>query len=375
MVTDASGTNLATLDSQIAALVAETASNTGALFVRVIDDSGQAINGATVTATNSTVSPAVNVSDTTDVNGMAIFYDLPPSTTGYRYVVSAALAGFSSLTTLAPNGTLSPNYSSQNLLAQNSSSVTLTLRPMTSNSLVLETTDTTGNPLANARIYVKGGYKKYSNTTDTTYYYDTISPSDTRPVTDTSGQVALKNLVPGPYYFCGNSGATSCSVNGATYYLAAAVPYSGTNSLSPLFVPIYETANPPTSAFSYGGSSYVQKVRLILTSSSSFPRVSTITPDDLKLSNGSLSNVGFVITGTNLPCSSTAASCTTKVSFTQNAATYQATCTGSASGVQLNCTANFSGVVQGNLQMTIKVGSNTLTLPDTPLLGGILVSP
>lgn len=375
-VTDVlSGTVLAALDTQIAALVAETSSNTGALFVRVVDDGGNPISGATITATNTSITPAVNVSDSTDVNGMVIFYDLPPSTSGYRYVVNGSKSGHSSLTTIAPNGTLQPTYSSQNLIAQSSSYVTLTLKPMTTNSLAIEAVDTNGNPLANAKLYIKGGYKKYTATTDTSYYYDTMSPSDTRPVTDASGLAAVTNLVPGGYVFCGDAGATSCVVGSTTYYLVAAVPYGGNNSLNPITVPVYDADNPPATTYPYNSASYVQKVRVILTSSSSFPRVSTVTPDDVSLTSGSLSNFTFTITGANLPCSSTASSCTTKVTLVQGATNYTASCTGSNTGIQLNCQANIGGVSVGTLRIKVEVGANSVTLPDAPLLGGIFVTP
>lgn len=378
-VTDKSGLHLAALDTQIAALVAETASNTGALFVNVIDSSGQPVEGATVTVTNSSTSPAVNVSDTTDENGIVIFYDLPPSTTGNKYVIAASDSGYSSLTTIAPSGTLQPTYSSQNLIAQSSSYVTLTIKQQGSNSLVLETTDTSSNPLPNAKIYVKGGYKKYTSTSDTSYYYDNMSPSDTRPTTDSNGLAALTNLVPGSYYFCGDPGATTtnCSVSGTKYYLAAAVPYGGSNPLQPINVPIYDPSNPPATTFAYNGINYLQKVRLMLTTSSTFPEVISMTPYDGSLSSGTLASFAFSLSGVNLPCSSTASSCSTSVSFVQGGTTYPASCTGSNtnSPQQLSCTVNLASASAGNTQLVIKVGGNTLTLPASPLLGGIIIEP
>ena len=377
-VTDVSGLTLAQLDTHIAALVAETASNTGALFVQVDDDSGDPISGATVSVTNSSVSPAVNVSDTTDENGLVIFYDLPPSTSGYQYVINASDSGYSSLATIAPSGSLQPTYSSQNLIAQSSSYVTLTLKPMAADSLVIETTNTSGAALPNAKIYVKGGYKKYTSSTDTSYYYDTLSPTDTRPVTDSTGLTSLNNLVPGSYFFCGDAGATSCSVGGTTYYLAAAVPYGGSNPLQPINVPSYDSSNPPSTTYTYGANTdYLQKVRLMLTTSSTFPRVASITPYDGSLSGGTLSSFSFSLTGTNIPCSSTASSCSTHVSFIQGSNTYTAACTGVAgnSTQTLNCSVNLSSASAGNTQMVVQVGSNTLTLPAAPMLGGIIVEP
>jgi type II secretory pathway pseudopilin PulG len=374
-VTDAYGSDLASIDTQVSALVAETASNTGALFVNVVDDSGAPVTGATVNVINNSVSPSVNVSDTTDENGIVIFYDLPPSTTNYKYQVTASNTGYSSLITIVPSGSLQPTYSSQNLIAQSSSYVTLTIKLEGQNSLVIETTNTSGSPLANAKIYAKGGYKKYTATSDTSYYYDTLSPSDIRPVTDSNGLAALTNLVPGGYIFCGDTGATSCSVGGTTYYLAAAVPYGGNNPFQPITVPTYDPSNPPAKTYTYNSVNYLQKVRLMLTTSSSFPRVSSLSPYDGSIASGTLANFAFTITGANLPCSATASSCSTHVSFLQGSNTYTASCTGSNAGLQLNCTVNLSSASSGNTQLVVTVGSNTLTLPPSPLLGGIIVTP
>lgn len=374
-VTDPSGTVLDSLDTHIAALVAETASNTGAIFVKVIDDSGQPVSGATVVVTNSYINPAVNVSDLTDSNGLAIFYDLPPSTTGNRYVVTSSKADYSTLATIAPSGSLQPTYASQNLLVQSSSYVTMTIKPMGENSLLLETTDTSGNPLANARIYIKGGYKKYTSTTDTSYYYDNMSPSDTRPTTDAGGLAGLDNLVPGSYFFCGDAGATNCRVGGTTYYLAAAVPYTGENSLQPINVPIFQSASPPATTFAYNSLSYLQKVRLMLTTDSTFPRVSDFTPSDVNLSDGNLSAFSFTVNGANLPCNSNPASCSTQVKFNQSGTDYNASCTGAASGLQLNCTVDISSIGQGQAQLIVTVGGKTLSLPTSPLQGGLVVKP
>lgn len=374
-VKDPSGTILDSLDTHIGALVAETASNTGALFVKVIDQSGQPVSGATVGVVNNNISPAVNVSDSTDGNGLAIFYDLPPSTTNYRYVITASNSGYSSLTTIAPSGSLQPNYSSQNLIAQSSSYVTLTIKPMGSDSLLVESTDLSGNPLANVKVYAKGGYKKYTATSDTSYYYDNMSPSDTRPTTDSNGLAGISNLVPGSYYFCGDAGATNCKIGNTTYYLAAAIPYTGDNALQPINVPIYLASSPPATTFGYNGDNYLQKVRLMLTTDSTFPRVSDFDPSDLNLSAGNLSNFSFTVNGTNLPCNSNPASCSTQVKFNQSGNNFVASCTGSAAGLQLNCTVNLSSIAQGDAQLIVTVGAKTLNLPVSPLLGGLIVKP
>ena len=374
-ILDSAGHQLAEQDTDIAAKVAETASTTGALFVSVVDDTGNPITDATVTAVNSVLSPVVSLSGDTDQNGITIFYGLPPDTSNYDYTISASKGSYSSLTTIKPSGALQPTYPSQKIFTQQSSLVTLTLKQQGVNSLLIQATDTSGNPLSGAKIYAKGGYKKYTATTDTTYYYDSLSPSDTRPITDTSGYAALSNLVPGNYIFCGDSGATSCSIGGVTYYLAAAVPYGGANSLNPITVPIYDASSPPPTTFPYGGVSYLQEVRLMLTSSSTFPRVINIDPDSVSLTSPTVSNLAFTISGVNLPCSANAGSCATTVKFIQGANTYTASCTGSSGGLQLACSVNLSTASAGYTQLMVSANGFTLTLPAAPLIGGILVTP
>ena len=355
------GTYLAVLDTNIAARVAETASTTGALFVTVTDPGGNAVTEASVNVVNAAVSPSVNISSTTDSNGVAIFYGLPPDTQ-QRYSVTSTKSGYSTISTIAPSGSLQPTYAHQKILTQQSSQVLLVIGKMSTNSLVILAEDTTGKPLSNIKLAVKGGYKKYTNTTNTAYYYDNLTPSDTRGITDASGMTSLSNLPPiNDYIFCGDKGDTGCiSTNGTKYYLAAAAPYNGTNSLMPITVP--QKNDPVAQSFSYDGQTYPQQVKLILTTNSAFPRVRTIDPDSLAVVDN-LSNVKFVITGNNLTNGS--------LSLSQNSTTFTAkNCTGS--DTELTCAFNLTAVSTGTLQATISANGGTLTLPVQPL-GGISV--
>jgi prepilin-type N-terminal cleavage/methylation domain-containing protein len=367
-------TKLAEVDTEISARVAETASTTGALFVKVIDQNGSPVSGATVQVTDITTAPPVSVSDSSDSNGEAIFFGLPPDTNAFDYQITASLAGYSTLSTIIPSGSLQPNYPNQKIFTQLSSNVTLVIKPQGSDSLLIEATNTAGAVLPGVKVYVKGGYKKYTATTDTLYYFDNLTGSDTRPTTDAAGLAKISNLVPGAYIFCGDAGATSCVNGGTTYYVAAAVPYGGTNAFNPINVPIYLAASPPSITYPYGGLNYLQKVRLILTTSSTFPRINTMTPDDASLGVGGLTAFAFTINGRNLPCSAIAASCSTAVKMKQGASVYTASCTGAAAGTDLNCTINISAAVVGAMQLEITVSGNTLTIPSSLTLGGINVT-
>ncbi len=377
VVSDSSGKQLATVDTQVAARVAETSSTTGALFVTIVDGSGAPISGATVTVSNTTLSPVINKSDTTDSNGVVIFYGLPPDS-GTDYIVTGSKTGYSTLNTISASGSLQPTYISQKILTQQSSAITLALYPMSANSLVVETTDTSGSALGSVKVYAKGGYKMYTATGDYSYYYDNYysnynsgTVSDNRLTTDSGGLGALSNLVPANgYVFCnsdagtGGSTTTNCAVGSTKYYLAAAVPYGGANSLMPITIPTSDSSTSTT--YSYNSTNYVQKVRLMLTTSSTLPRVYTMNPYQLSLGGANLSAFLITVNGYNL-------SSVTSVKLTQGANTY----TGSScslTATQAKCTFNLTGITAGTAQLSVTNGSGTLTLPTTPL-GGFNVNP
>ena len=362
VVSTLSGTKLAVMDSQIAARVAETASSTGALFITVTDPGGNAVPDATVRVTNTTLAPSVNVSDGTDTNGIAIFYGLPPDS-GQDYTITIEKNGYSSIQTIKPSGSLQPTYASQKILSQQSSYLALVIAPMHQNSLVVETVNTAGAALPNVKVQVKGGYKKYTLVTDTSYYYDNLSPSDVRPTTGADGITTLTALPPiNSYTFCGTNGAGGCAAGGTTYYLAAAIPYGGVNSLAPVAIPLSTDAAAPS--FSYGGLEYAQKVRLMLTTSSTFPRVFSMSPDNISLADNR-QNVKIVFTGYNLNAAS--------ATLTQGTNTYtDNNCVGNTT--QLTCNYDLSTVVAGDVQVTVQNANGSLVLPTVPL-GGFRVLP
>lgn len=362
-VKDSSDMQLAVVDTQISARVSETASNTGALFVTVTDPSGTPISEAQVTLVNATTTPAVNVADTTDSNGVSIFYGMPPDTVA-DYTITATKTGYSSLSTIAASGSLQPTYPKQAILAQQASYLTMPLAKMTTKSLIIEATDTSGAPLAGIKVYVKGGYKKYTVTSDTSYYYDNFTPIDVRPTSGADGVATVDSLVPiNRYVFCGDLGETNCRLGATTYYLAAAVPYSGTNPLNPINIP--EELASPNTGYDHGGQNYVQKVRLLFTPSASFPRVFSVTPSSISASSGSISTTSVTVNGKNL---SSAA-----VNLRQSGTDYTgSSCTGS--DTQRTCEFNLTGISFGaSLQIIVTNAAGTLELPTTPL-GGIDVA-
>lgn len=361
-VTDAAGKSLASIDTHISARVAETASTTGALFVTVLDPSGQGVGGATVNVTNTTLTPNINKSDVTDANGKAIFYGLPPDN-GADYVIAVSKTGYSSLVTIDDAGALAATYAKQRILAQQPSEVGLSIAPMDDKSLVLEATDLAGAPLSDMKVFIKGGYKKYTSETDYSYYYNNISPTDNRPTTDASGVAAVTGLPPiNSYIFCGDAGATSCSKAGTTYYLAAVMPYTGSGSLGPLSIPVYTSGTPRP--YEYDGVEYLQKVRLVFTTNAALPRILDITPDLVNLSDN-LNNTDFTVTGANLSDAS--------IRLVQGGTTYlPKNCNGTPKSVL--CRFDLTAAAPGTLEITVQNAAGSITLPFTPR-GGVNVQP
>lgn len=365
------GAVLADIDSQIAARVSETESTTGTIVVKVTDNGGNPLEGATVRLTNTTVNPQIDLTLTTDVYGTVIFYKLTPDS-GRDYKIEASKSGYSSLFTIPSSGSLIPMYPNVQLLQQQSTAVTMQLMPMTQKSLIIETVDTNGNPLSNLKVYLKGGYKRYTSVNDTSYYYDNMTPSDSRPISNGDGIATVDDLVPGDYYFCGDNADSNCVVGSTKYYLVAALPYSGNTPFTPTSIPPYVASSPPT-MFSYSGNDYVQKVRLIFSTSSNAPRIFSIDPPEANRTSSNMNSFSYVIKGYNLPCNITASECGTTVNLLQNTNTYSANCTGT-NGLQISCTSNLSSASNGWTSLQVTANSQTITMPAAPPQGGINVT-
>ncbi|MDQ5953466.1 MAG: hypothetical protein QG647_200 [Patescibacteria group bacterium] len=366
---------VAELDTQIAARVAETDSTTGALVVRVIDASGLPISGALATVSNPTVSPTINLTDSTDSNGIAIFYGLKPDT-GNDYQIVASKDGYSSLSSIKPAGGLSPNFSSQNIITQQSSSITMTINPKTTNSFLVENVDIDGTPIPNLKAYIKGGVKKYSDTNNTDYYYDNLNPTDFRPTSNANGLFTVTNLDPGNYYFCGDSHDQACQINSdPSKYLVAAVPYRGESQFSPIILPNYDASVQESSLFNYEGKFYQQKVRLYFSSNSSAPRITSLLNPTASIASG-IHN--FSITGLNMPCHETEADeCETSVSIKNSSNIIPASCIyKDGSTTEISCDINLSGATPGQSNLILSANGQTINIPnDIGLLGGINVVP
>ena len=85
----------------------ETASTNGALVIKAFDAAGLPVSGADVNVINNGISPVVNLTDTTDVNGVLTIVDARPSST-QRYRIIVTKDGYSTDRTYKKGGTGNP---------------------------------------------------------------------------------------------------------------------------------------------------------------------------------------------------------------------------------------------------------------------------
>lgn len=278
---NSTGKEISRVSTQIAARVAETAGNTGALVVTALDSTGQPVAGATVAVENATLSPSFSQSQITDVNGVALFLDVKPDS-GKDFVVTASKSGYSSLTTIGASGSLSPTFPNVSVLSQQATSVTMQIDQVAAESLKVSIVDDLGVPKPGAVFSIKGGIKRYTNTGDTTYYY-----TQNTVTTDTNGEYTFANLSPGPYTVC----FTNSLCSSGQYINVAQAAY-GDTSFQPLVV------RPGT--VSESGSGPMQLARLTVSSGSSKHRITAVDPVSFVATNPTINAAQFTVSGANL---------------------------------------------------------------------------
>ncbi len=326
----ASGQEYASLSTQFTSRVAETAGNSTAISVTVIDTQGNKVSDATVTVKNMTTSPNVDQSMTTDAEGNALFLDVIPDNNP-DYVITASKLGYSTLTTIAASsnafGPLTPTYPNVNGIVQQVSNSTLTIGQVSSSSLSIHVVDGAGNPLSGFSVTVVGGIKLYTNPADTTYSYSQAS------TTDASGNILLGNLVPGMYTVC--SAGALCS---SGKYPATVTVSNGSNSYQPFIVP-------------EGSGSLMQSIEIVSTTNANAPRIKLADPSSFSVSDADASNSEVVITGSNL----SGATATLKL----GGVSITGTQIGTDSATSITRSFNLSGASVGLYDLVVQTANGT----------------
>lgn len=112
------------LTTWVGPLNLEGSSTNGALFVKVIDAAGLAIQGADVYI-DASATPTVNISDVTDAGGMLQLIDAPPANQAYH--ISVSKAGYSSEQTYGAPTTTNPVKPHATIAAQTVTQLTFAI--------------------------------------------------------------------------------------------------------------------------------------------------------------------------------------------------------------------------------------------------------
>lgn len=157
-----------TLTTRVAPKNLETSSGNGALFVQVIDTSGQPVSSANVKVTNISTTSTTIVQDTTNNAGLLQLVDLPPGELVYKVEISKS--GYSSARTYAPgeNGLAKPVNQNATILAGQLTKLTLIIDKVS--SLQIKTVNQYCEPTGPFSFKIQGS--KFMDTMGTVLRYD-----------------------------------------------------------------------------------------------------------------------------------------------------------------------------------------------------------
>jgi hypothetical protein len=314
-----SNVKVATLTTDLAGKAAETSSNTGILSITVLDASGNPVQNANVTITNINPSPAVNITTTTDNNGLVIIPKLPPYSNN-SYQVIASLPGYSTDGTIPdPAGAPTAVELNPNVLVQQITSVTLAIDRIS--TMYIHAVDTSGNPVSNVAITTTGAKK--TQLSPTLYKYNTTTN------TDASGNITLSNMEWDSYSYAAAAG----------YYIVSASPYAP-SSLAP-------------------NSSLTEN--LVISTSSTYPRITSVSPTSQQTGTASFS---LKVTGVNLAAGSL------KLKQTGQSDINATGCVASGGNTILTCNVSLTGAATGAWDIQVTSGGSSVTQS-----GGFNVTP
>ena len=158
---------LADISTNISAKAAETPSDTGILYLCIIDAENQPVNDATVTIQNTEVSPPVDMELITDDTGCVMVPALPPDEHNHYHLV-VTKDGYSTDMTY-PRTAQNPNQLQPdvNISVQQVTRQTLAIDKVS--TLTINTVDLSGAPIPNLNLHIEDSTEIYFN--PTTYKY------------------------------------------------------------------------------------------------------------------------------------------------------------------------------------------------------------
>jgi prepilin-type N-terminal cleavage/methylation domain-containing protein len=196
---------LADISTNISAKAAETPSDTGILYLCVIDAENQPVAEATVTIVNTEVTPPVNMELETDESGCVMIPALPPDEhNNYHLVITKD--GYSTDMTY-PRTAQNPNQIQPdvNISVQQVTKVTLAIDKVS--TLQINTVDLAGAPVPNLSLHIEDSKEIQFN--PTTYKYSEDHSCDA------FGQLTLTDMEWGDY---------KISINTDGYWVSSTFP-------------------------------------------------------------------------------------------------------------------------------------------------------
>lgn len=191
----------------------ETSTGNGALFIQVLNASGQPVAGADVHIANQQINPAIVIDDLTNNSGLLQLVDVPPG--NFAYEITVSKSGYSSNQTYPPGAVDNPNPVNPHptVLAGQVTQITLSIDLVSQLNFSAITPSCAA--VSGAGFNLRGGKLLGTNPDVLNYNQD--------HTLDGSGRKTVANLVWDTY---------GLTMNGTTYDLAGSVPLSPF-SLSP----------------------------------------------------------------------------------------------------------------------------------------------
>jgi prepilin-type N-terminal cleavage/methylation domain-containing protein len=183
----------------------ESTTTNGALVIRVTNAAGTPLPDATVHIVNSSVTPAIDITDVTNVSGLYTAVGVPPSV--QRYAITVSKSGYSTEQTLPVGATGNPNPTKPHATVTASNSTQVSFAIDQTSTLRVTTSDADCNAIPSLPLTLMGS--KTIGLSPTIYLYNqnlttpsggllTVSPLvwDAYTAVETSNAYTLAGTIP-----------------------------------------------------------------------------------------------------------------------------------------------------------------------------------
>jgi prepilin-type N-terminal cleavage/methylation domain-containing protein len=197
----------------------------GTLIFQALNSAGVGVANATVNLTNSSVSPAINLTTTTNSTGQIVVPGLPVSAGTYQ--VSVTKSGY---TTSSASFTPDVDHSALTAIAGDVTNKTFAID--TASSLTIKTVDATNTVLPNIAYSITGTKKIGTNATNQPVYL--FSHQDS---TDASGSLSYQGVVWDSYVFAIDGAVTGYDIQETSSVLPLVIAPGTDTTLAVILAP------------------------------------------------------------------------------------------------------------------------------------------